>query len=124
MSATQVSFSAFAHSRRTPAPFTASDQRCLLCGKPSASCECTSPASTDPVPALVAQAPGSGGECTPLRKRRMSLLYERRWGQPKRYVVVGHYPWGPSAYPLYGRAFAWHLAQRYGLTFVDLGATA
>lgn len=54
MPATQISFAAFALAQRA--------------------IECAPPASTDPVPVLVAQEAGSGGECTP--RPRVSVFVD------------------------------------------------
>lgn len=105
MTSTQVSFAAFALAQQAAS--------------------CTPPAAIPDAAPVVAHGlgVGSGGECS-LRERRRSLLRERRCDQPGRYVAVGHYPWGPEVYRWDSRAWAWNHAQRYGLTFVDLGATA
>lgn len=117
MTSTQVSFSAFARSQRDLHDMLVARQ------KSAPALECTPPASTPVVPALVAQD-GSGGECTPLRARRMRLLVDRRWLQPPRFVTVAHSLWGPLVYRWTSRAYAWNQAQAHGYTFFDLGAAA
>lgn len=103
MTSTQVSFATFALAQQAAS--------------------CTPPAAIPDAAPVVAHGlgVGSGGECT-LRQRRLRLLCDRRWLQPARFVIVGHYPWGPEVYRWLSRAYAWNQAQRYGFTFVDLGA--